>query len=95
MDANPIPMARTNMCPQQMCSLLEFCRRCTYFVFDGQFYRQIHGTAMGAPISMIVCDACMEDIEEKATTTAPHHPTGSPGTWTIPTKEHVKEFTDF
>ena len=27
---------------------------------------------MGSPVSMIVCDAMMEDIEQKAIETAPH-----------------------
>jgi uncharacterized protein YifE (UPF0438 family) len=38
---------RTDMSPAEICRLLELCLSCTYFVFDGQFYRQIHGPAMG------------------------------------------------
>ena len=72
LEADPTLPARTNMSNQ--CSLLDLYIRCAYFVFNGQYYSQIHGAAMGSAVSMIVCDACVEDIEEKAYTTAPHIP---------------------
>ena len=65
LEADPTLPARTNMSPQQVCLLLEFCHRCTYFVFDGQFYMQIHGVAIGSSVFIITCDACMEDIRRR------------------------------
>ncbi|XP_068750936.1 uncharacterized protein [Montipora capricornis] len=46
----------------------------TSFVFDGQFYRQIHGAPMGSPVSPLVCNLYMEAFEESAISTAPIPP---------------------
>ena len=42
---------RTNMKVKHITSLLEFCLTTTYFQFQGSFYEQINGAAMGSPIS--------------------------------------------
>ena len=36
--------------------LLEFCLKNTYFSFQGQFYEQVEGAAMGSPVSPIVAN---------------------------------------
>ena len=56
--------------------LLEFCLKNTYFSFQGQFYEQVEGAAMGSPVSPIVANLYMEYLEQKALSTAPH-PLGS------------------
>ena len=50
------------------------CLKCTYFAFQGQHYQQIHGAAMGSPVSPIVCNLYMEAFEQRALATAPHPP---------------------
>ena len=40
--------------------LLEFCLKNTYFSFQGQFYEQVEGAAMGSPVSPIVANLYME-----------------------------------
>ena len=55
-------------------SLLEFCLNSTSFVYQGQFYQQIEGAAMGSPLSPIVANIFMEKFEEEALATAPHPP---------------------
>ena len=35
-------------------------------MFEGKVYRQIHGTAMGSPVSVVVANLVMEDIEHRA-----------------------------
>ena len=43
-------------------NLLNFCLSCTYFVWDDEFYKQIHGAAMGSPVSPPVCNGYMEEV---------------------------------
>ena len=54
--------------------LLEFCLKNTYFSFQGQFFEQVEGVAMGSPVSPIVANPYMEYLEQKALSTAPHPP---------------------
>ena len=54
--------------------LLEFCLKNTYFSFQGQFYEQVEGAAMGSPVSPIVANLYMEYLEQKSLSTAPHPP---------------------
>ena len=54
--------------------LLEFCLKNTYFSFQGQFFEQVEGVAMGSPVSPIVTNLYMEYLEQKALSTAPHPP---------------------
>ena len=42
--------------------------------FQGQFYEQVEGAAMGSPVSPIVANLYMEHLEQKALSTAPHPP---------------------
>jgi hypothetical protein len=41
---------RTTMSPNQVTKQLGMCLKCTYIVFDGNFYQQIHGAAMGSQV---------------------------------------------
>ena len=54
----------------------------TYVSFQGQFYEQVEGVAVGFPVSPIVANLYMEYFEQKALSTATHPPPkfGS-GTW--------------
>ena len=57
---------RTSMAVNNIVSLLEFCLRSTYFTFKGRYYEQTEGAAMGSPISPIVANLFMEDLETRA-----------------------------
>ena len=57
-----------------MITLLKFCLDATYLAFRGSFYRQIHGTAMGSPVSVTVANLVMEDVEQRALATFPNPP---------------------
>ena len=52
-----------------------FTFKTTYFIFQGKFFEQVKGAAMGSPISPIVANLFMEDLEVKALSTAPTPPT--------------------
>ncbi len=64
----------TSLSIDSICDLLEFCLDTTYFVFDGEFYRQTHGAAMGSPVSPLVANIYMEQYEVKAIASAPNPP---------------------
>ena len=53
---------------------LEFYLKNTYFSFQGQFYEQIEGAAMGSPVSPIVANLYMEYFGQKALSTATNQP---------------------
>ena len=69
---------KTCMTIKQIISLLEFCLNSTSFVFQGQYYQQMEGAAMGSPLSPIVANIFMENFEKEAMETAPL----SPSLWT-------------
>ena len=58
----------------QLIQLLEYCLTTTYFVYGGEFYQQVHGAAMGSPVSPIVANLYMEHFESIALSTAPRPP---------------------
>ena len=60
---------RTNLLPNEITSLLTFCLNSTEFCYNGNYYRQIHGTAMGSPVSVVVANLVMEEIECRALAT--------------------------
>ncbi|XP_037514993.1 uncharacterized protein LOC119391383 [Rhipicephalus sanguineus] len=50
----------------ELCRLLEYCLKGTYFSVKGIFYRQASGTAMGAVIFVTAANLTIEHIEETA-----------------------------
>ena len=65
-------MDRTELPPERLTHLLEL--RTTYFTFQGSFYEQKDGAAMGSPVSPVVANIYMEMFEELALRTATHPP---------------------
>ena len=49
--------------------LLNLCLTSTYFQYNGKHYKQLHGTAMGSPVSVVVAEIVMQNIEEQALST--------------------------
>ncbi|XP_077516362.1 uncharacterized protein LOC144126209 [Amblyomma americanum] len=72
---------RTPLEAQDLLRLLKFCLKNTYFVFRGSFYKQVHGTAMGASISVTAANLTMEAIENRAL--ASFHPRPNVFLWYI------------
>ena len=68
---NTLPQ-RTSMSIPQITSLLEFCLTNTYFLFQGKYYEQVQGAAMGSPISPLIANIFMEEFEVKAHSSIPH-----------------------
>ena len=65
---------RTSLSIENILSLLEFCITSTYFSFQGKFFEQLEGAAMGFPLSPIVANLYMESSEVEAIRLAPHPP---------------------
>ena len=61
---------RTQIPVEKFVELIELCLRSTYFEFQGEFYEQIDGAAMGSPLSPIIANLFMEDLENSALTSA-------------------------
>ena len=49
--------------------LLNLCLTSTYFQYNGKHYKQLHGTAMGSPVSVVVAEIVVQNIEEQALAT--------------------------
>ena len=67
---------RTNLSVDDIVNLLSLCLEATFLSFRGKVYQQVHGTAMGSPVSMVVANLVMEDVEERALAT--FHPPPPP-----------------
>ena len=65
---------RTSMSVQHITWLLEFCLKNTHFIFQGRFYEQTKGAAMGSPLSPVIANLYVEAFEKKAISTSPNPP---------------------
>ena len=65
---------RTSMTVNHIICLLEFCLKNTCFIFQGRYYEQVEGAAMGSTISHIVANLYMEAFEVQAIISAPYPP---------------------
>ena len=65
---------RASLSIDNITSLLEFCITSTYFSFQGKFYEQVEGAAMGSPLSPVVANLYMESFGVEAIRSAPHPP---------------------
>ena len=68
---NTLPQ-RTSMSIPQITYLLEFYLTHTYLLFQGKYYEQVQGAAMGSPISPLIANIFMEEFEVKALNSIPH-----------------------
>ena len=54
---------------EDIMDLLNLCLTSTYFQYNGRYYKQLHGTAMGSPVSVVVAETVMQHVEESALAT--------------------------
>ena len=64
-------LQRTSLPVEDVIDLLSFCLNTTYFVFEGCYYQQVFGTAMGSPVSAGIANLVMEDVEQRALASVP------------------------
>jgi len=60
----------TNWSIEDVCQGLKICLEPTFLHFRGKNYKQVLGTAMGSPVSIVVATIVMEDIESRAMKTS-------------------------
>ena len=65
---------RTPLPAERIAELLQLCLKSTYFSYNGEFYEQRQGAAMGSPVSAVVANLYMEFFEELALQSAPSRP---------------------
>jgi hypothetical protein len=64
-------LQRTSLPVEDIIDLLSFCLNTTHFVFEGCYYQQVFGTAMGSPVSAVIANLVMEDVEQRALASVP------------------------
>jgi len=56
----------TNIPMEDFILAIKFVLSSTYFTFNNIIYRQTFGTSMGCPLSPVIADIVLQDLEEKA-----------------------------
>ena len=54
---------------EDIMDLVNLCLTSTSFQYNGKHYKQLHGTAMGSPVSVVVAEIVMQHVEECALAT--------------------------
>ena len=69
LEDDPSLPGRTDLLVDDIVGLLNLCLDATFLSFRGKVYRQVHVTAMGSPVSVVIANFVMEDVEERALAT--------------------------
>ena len=87
---------RTTMSIQNIMDLLEFCLCNTYFLFQGNYFEQTQGAAMGSPVSPVLANLYKESFEDRALSSAVNPPRWwkrfVDDTFVILKRDHKEEF---
>ncbi|XP_062710337.1 uncharacterized protein LOC134288705 [Aedes albopictus] len=51
--------------------IVEYCMEASYFCFEGRYFKQTYGTAMGSPLSPIVADIVLDSVIKTAMNSLP------------------------
>ena len=54
-----------NWLVKEICTKLRICLQAAYLKYRNKFFRQLHGIAMGSPVSVVVANWVIEDAKEK------------------------------
>ncbi len=66
--------SHTQLTKGQVLDLLSFLLHNSYFVFEGTQYHQVSGCAMGSPVSTVITELVMQEVEGKALETSSVQP---------------------
>jgi len=68
-------ISRMTLIPlKEFLSAVEFVLNSTFFTFNNTCYKQIFGTPMGSPLSPLIADLVLQDLEISAINNLPFHP---------------------
>ena len=88
----------TSWSVEDICKGLQICLNATNLTFRGKHYKQIFGTAMDSPVSTVVANLVMEDVEKRALSTFHSPPKiwkrSVDDTFVIIHKNSVEDFLD-
>ena len=62
---------RTSLPVEDIIHLLSFCLKTTQFAYNGTYYPQVFGKAMGSPVSAVFANMVTVDVEQRALATSP------------------------
>ena len=65
---------KTNIPPKDLLDITEFLLTKTWFLFDGTFFKQPDGVAMGGPAGSVVAELYMQNHDKRALTTFENSP---------------------
>ena len=65
---------RTSLPVDFLIDLLSFCLNKIFFVYDGTYYKHVFGPALGSPVSAVIANLVMEDVEQRALASSPVKP---------------------
>ena len=54
--------------------LFSFCLKTSYFVYDCTYNQLVFGKTMGSPVSAVIANLVMEDVEQRALASSPVKP---------------------
>ena len=57
---------RTSLPVEDIIHLLSFCLKTTQFAYNGTYYQQVFGTATGLPVSAVIANMIMEEVEQNS-----------------------------
>ena len=69
LEKDPTVPERTELLVDDTVNLLTLCLNATFLEIRGKVYQQVHGTAMGSPVSVVIANLVMEDVEQRALAT--------------------------
>ena len=69
LENDPLLVERTTLTVNDIVDLLTLCLNATFLSFRGKIYKHIQGTAMCSPVSVVVANLVMEDVEQRALST--------------------------
>ena len=69
LEKDPTLPERTELLVGDIVNLLTLCLNATFLESRGKVYQQVHGTAMGSLVSIVIANLVMDDVKQRALAT--------------------------